>query len=553
MSLPSSRPGRSRGKAAYFRGLAAFGAGLAGLVVAAPAWAQSTGLLPSNAAGVNLGNLRQAYDSALSTLSPTPQIGFTITPAISLSGFFADPVVAGSRGSRHADVGTIISPSLLVSGQSPRLQGTLLYSPQATFYAQEGSANRIGQNFNGNLHAILVPDTLFLDARGTGSMTLGQGGYSSYGASGLSPQQLTQTYGFQIAPLLQHRFDGTGIAELGYTYAETVFENGNNVPTTTPFGTVAPNQNQITNAAHVGFTSGENFGRIRFSGLLSGSQSTGGSLGASHRNLANVDLAYGITREIIILGSVGYEDLHYGGTAPINIRGMTWSAGTRLLPNPKSSITVTYGRYDGANSVSFDGSYQLGTRLLLSGRYSKGISSAAEDLQSALASSRLDPYGNPIDAVTGVPLMLQDNFFGISGTVDRIERYSASIAYLLPRDVVTLGARTDHNRVLSSSAQTASGPTSTSGTYFSLAWQHDLSPTISANTSYQYGIRTGAGSTQTPGTSTEYIHSFSLGASWRMSKTLTTSALYALDITSSRTAGYDQTTHYVIITLNKQF
>ena len=542
-------------KAAYLLGLTAIGAGLASLVLASAARAQSTGLLPSNAADVNLGNLRHAYDSALSPLSPTPQAGFTVTPAISISGFFADPVGAGrSAGSAGRwDVGTIISPSLLISGQSPRLQGTLVYSPQVTFYARDGSANRIGQDFNGNLHAILVPDTLFLDARGTGSQTLGQGGFGSVGTTSLSPQQLTQTYAFQIAPLLQHRFGGTGIAELGYTFAETAFENGNNVRSTTPFGTVAPNQNQITNAAHAGFTSGENFGRVRFGGQLSGSQSTGGSLGTSHRDLASANLGYGITREIIVIGSLGYEDLHYGGTTPINIRGMTWSAGARLLPNPKSSLTLTYGRYDGANSVSFDGTYQLGTRLLLSGRYSKGISSAAENLQTALASSRLDPYGNPIDAVTGVPLMLEDNFFGISGTVDRIERYSASIAYLLPRDVVTLAARTDHSRVLSASTATTPGPSSTSGSYVSLAWQHDLSPNVSANTSYQYGVRTGSGSAATPGAATEYIHSFSLGANWRLSKTLTTSAQYALDITSSRTSGYNQTTHYVIITLNKQF
>lgn len=520
-----------------------------------PADAQAAGLLPSNAADVNLGNLRQIFDSALATSAPAGEPGFTVTPAISISGFFADPVAAGAGtgGSSHADVGTIISPSVLINGQSARLQGTLAYNPRATFYAQEGSADSIGQNFNGNLHAILVPDTLFLDARGTGSQVLGQGGFGSAGASGLSPQQLTQTYAFQISPLLQQRFDGTGIAELGYTFADTVFDNGNNVPTTTPFGTVAPNQNEITNSAHLGFISGENFGRVRFSGQLSGSQSTGSSLGVSHSYLANASLAYGVSHAIILLGSLGYEDLHYGGTTPLNIRDMTWSVGTRLLPNPKSTLTLTYGRQDGSDSFTFDGTYQLGSHLLLSGRYSQGITTAAQDLQSALTSSKLDPFGNPIDSVTGVPLLLEDNFFGTSGTVNRTERYSASVAYLLPRDVITLAARTDHSKVLSSSTAIAGGPTSTSGSYVSLAWQHDVSPTVSTNASYQYGIRSGTGSIDVPGTSTEYLNSVALGASWRLSRTLTTSAQYALDITSSRTAGYSQTSHYLIITLNKQF
>ncbi len=527
------------------------------MFVATPqARAQSAGLLPSNASDVNLGNLRQLFDSALSTQPPTIQRGFTVTPSITVSGFFADPVESGSGTStaNRSDFGTIITPSLVISGQSSRVQGTLAYSPQATFYAQDGSANSVGQNFDANLHAILVPQTLFLDVRGSGSLVLGQGGYSGNNANGFSPQQLTQTYAFQFSPLLQHKFDGTGIAELGYTYAETIFQNGNNVPTATPFGTVAPNQNEITNSAHLGFTSGENFGRLRYSFLLSGSQSSGGDLGTSHRNIAKTDLAYGITREFILLGSLGYEDVHYGGTSPVNISDMTWAAGARLIPNPKSRLTLTYGHHDGGNSFTFDGSYQLGPRLLLSGRYSKGIATAAESLQSALASSTLNPYGSPIDSVTGVPLMLEDNFFGTSGTVDRIERYSASLAWVLQRDVVTLAARTDHDRVLSSSTNLGTaGPSSTSGSYVSLAWQHDLSPTVSANTSYQYGVRSGTGSFGGTGTATEYLNSFSLGANWRVSRTLTTSAQYSLGVTSSRTQGYSQTSHYVIISVNKQF
>lgn len=529
----------------------------AALAVTAPpksARAQAAGLLPSDAADVNLGDLRQRYDSMLAAVPEAPTPGFTFTPAISLSGFFADPSQPriGSTRSNGADVGTIINPSLLINGESRRLQATFFYSPQATLYAQDGSANSIAQNFNGNLHATLVPETLFLDARATGSMVLGQGGYGGNGY-GVSAQQLTQTYAFQISPLLQHRFDGTGIAELGYTFADTIFDNGSNTPTATPFGTVAPNQDQITNSAHLGFQSGENFGRIQFGGLLAASQSTGGNLGVSHHNEATANLAYGITREIILTGSLGYEDIHYGGTTPFNIHDMTWSVGTRLLPNAKSQVELSFGHHDGANSFAFNGTYQVGPRLVLSGRYSKGIATAAEDLQSALSSSKLDPFGNPIDSVTGVPIMLEDNFFGTSASVDRIERYSASIAYLLDRDTFTLATRTDHDRVLSSSTSNTSGPSSTSGSYVSLAWQHDFSPTVSGNTSYQYGIRTGSGSTAIPGSATEYINSFSLGAQWRLSRTLTTSAQYALDVTSSKTPGFSETTHYAVITLSKQF
>jgi uncharacterized protein (PEP-CTERM system associated) len=543
---------KPRRKAACILGLTALGAGLAGL---GPARAQTAGLLPSNAADVNLGDLRQRYESVLSTEPPPTQPGFTFSPAITISGFYASPVSpgAGTSSSSRSDVGLIVNPSLVISGASQRLQGTFAYSPQATVYAQDGSANSFGQNFNANLHAILVPDTLFIDLRGTGGLSSAQGGFGGAAAQGLSRSQLSQNYAFQISPLLQHRFDGTGVFELGYTFADTIVDNGSQVPTSNAFGTVAPNQDETTNAAHVSFTSGENFGRVRFGGQLSGSQSTGGSLGASHRYNANTDLAYGITREITALGSVGYEDIHYGGTSAGNIRDMTWSIGTRLLPDPKSTLTLSYGHHDGGNSFSFDGTYQLGTRLVASARYSQGIGTAAEDLQNALASSRLDPFGNPVDSVTGVPLVLEDDFFGSSGTVNRTERYTASLAYLLDRDVITVATRTDHSRVLSASTQTAGGPSSTSGTYVSLAWQHDVSEAVTTNASYQYGIRTGAGSTGTVGTSTEYINTVSLGASWQLSKTVTTSAQYALDVVSSRTPGTSETSHYVVLTVNKQF
>ncbi len=544
-----------RREASYLLGLTALGAGLAGLAPPRAAMAQTAGLLPSNAADVNLGDLRQRYDSVLAAEPPPTQPGFTITPAMTVSGFFASPVApgAGTSGSTRSDFGLILNPSVVISGASQRLQGTLSYSPEAMVYAQDGDANSFGQNFNANMHAILVPDTLFIDVRGTGGLSSAQGGYGGASAQGLSRSQMSQNYAFQISPLLQHRFDGTGIFELGYTFADTIVDNGSNVPMSDAFGTVAPNQDETTNAAHMSFTSGENFGRVRFGGQLSGSQSTGGSLGASHRNLANTDLAYGITREITALGSLGYEDIHYGGTSPTNIRDMTWSIGTKLAPDPKSTLTLSYGHHDGGNSFSFNGSYQLGTRLVATAQYSQGIGTAAEDLQNALTSSRLDPFGNPVDAVTGVPLVLEDDFFGASGTVNRTERYTASIAYLLDRDVITAATRTDHTRVLSASTQTEGGPSSSSGTYVSLAWQHNLSDAVSTNATYQYGIRTGTGSTGTVGTSTEYINTVSLGASWQLSKTVTTSAQYALDIVSSRTPGASETSHYVVVTVNKQF
>jgi uncharacterized protein (PEP-CTERM system associated) len=546
---------KPRRKAACVLGLTAFGVGLAGLATPSAAVAQTAGLLPSSASDVNLGDLRQRYESVLSAEPPPTQPGFTFSPAITISGFYASPVApgAGTSSSSRSDVGLIVNPSLVISGGSQRIQGTLAYSPEATVYAQDGSANSFGQNFNANVHAILVPDTLFLDARGTGGLSSAQGGYGGAAAQGLSRSQMSQNYAFQISPLLQHRFDGTGIFELGYTFADTIVDNGSQVPMSDAFGTVAPNQDETTNAAHVSFTSGENYGRVRFGGQLSGSQSTGGSLGASHRYNANTDLAYGITREITALGSLGYENIHYGGTSAADIRDMTWSLGTRLLPDPKSSITLSYGHHDGGNSFSFDGSYQLGTRLVATGRYSQGIGTAAEDLQNALSSSRLDPFGNPVDSVTGVPLVLEDDFFGSSGTVNRTERYTASLAYLLDRDVITVATRTDHSRVLSASTQTAGGPSSTSGTYVSAAWQHDVSDAVTTNASYQYGIRTGTGSTGTVGTSTEYINTVSLGASWQLSKTVTTSAQYALDVVSSRTPGTSETSHYVVVTVNKQF
>lgn len=225
----------------------------------ADAHAQSTGLLPSDAANVNLGDLRQVYNSVLSTEPPATEPGFTTQRAIRVSGFFADPVApnSGTSASNRSDFGMSVSPSLLINGQTSRLQGTLFLQPQVTLYAHQGSANGFGQSFNGNLHAILVPDTFFVDARATGALTSAEGGFGGSSANGLSRQQMTQTYAFQIAPLLQHRFDGTGTAEIGYTLGETIFSNGGNVANNTPFGTSTPNQNETTNTAHIGFVSVE--------------------------------------------------------------------------------------------------------------------------------------------------------------------------------------------------------------------------------------------------------------------------------------------------------
>src|SRR5215472_11331854 len=142
-----------------------------------------------------------------------------------------------------SDFVTTVSPGLSINADTTRLQGKLDYSPTAFEYAFTPGQSLIGQNLYANGTATLARDLLFMDARGYATLqpsvpglttgvsaaaptlpSVGTGVQNS--STGIPSTQLTQVTSFSASPYLVHRFDGTGTAELRYTFSDTNFSGG---------------------------------------------------------------------------------------------------------------------------------------------------------------------------------------------------------------------------------------------------------------------------------------------------------------------------------------
>jgi hypothetical protein len=241
------------------------------------------------------------------------------------------------------------------------------------------------------------------------------------------------------------------------------------------------------------FNSGPVLGRTSVSVLGSAMQMTGtGVSNNAYRNITTVDFGYAITRSITALGAVGYENIKYATSPIYRIDDAIWRVGVRWVPRPDSTLTLRYGHQDGFNSAWFDGSYALTERIRLYGRYSKALASELESLRDAVSSSVLDPLGNPIDPITGAPVLLSSNFFRVQNNdvLYRVANTSLTVTTLYDRDAIAITVSRQNQEPVASTATTtgvAAADLSIVGTYGSINWQHDLSPDLRSAIYLQYG------------------------------------------------------------------
>lgn len=416
----------------------------AGLLFALPATTASAQLLPETGTTVQVGALRQQLTEMLSSGTSTPATpGWTITPGIGLEERWTDHLQQlGYQG--KSSFTTALTPSLLVNGQTARIDATFSYAPTLEHYSA-GGQDRINQNLNTSSRITLVPERLFLDLRGYASTQPITGGYGPVGSVAVSRQNDTQTFSFSAHPYLRQRFGDFASAELGVQVSRSsqsaLASQAASGSQQNPFGLQTGAQNLLSQQEYLSVASGPELGRTSVGLMVSATQSSGnGVLANARRNAATLSFGYAITRNVTALASLGYDDIHYGGTPPYNYSGAAWSGGVRWVPNPDSRITVTYGRREGVNSAMLDASYAPTARIRVFARYSEGLASGLEQLLGAVNGSTLDPMGNPVDR-NAVPVQLDSGFYGTWNDLARVTSASMTMTLLLERDSITRSRR----------------------------------------------------------------------------------------------------------------
>ncbi|MFC0406724.1 porin family protein [Roseomonas elaeocarpi] len=421
--------------------------------------------------------------------------GWSITPSLGLELLATDNLYQ-SHTNRRADFVTSVVPGLLLSVDTSRLRGLLNYEPSIEFHVARGEQNRVDQNFNGQVLATVVPDSVFLDIRGAGATQAASGGYAPQGLAVTDRNNRVQTSSVQISPYFVHRFGGLGTVQIGYAFQAVSQDiGGNGIGGGRDDGGFTPNGQRYFSdqdfTAHefyaVGRT-GENFGPLAFQTRLDSTSYDGtGVLDGAYRRIASVEARYAVTRTILALVEGGYEGQRYRGVPGIEISEPVWAVGGRLNFSPDSWITAKYGHHDGFNSATVDAVIGVGGRTQIFANYAERLTTNAQRAVDLLAATTLDEQGNPVDSETGAPTAqpFADSFLGVQSNLFRVRRGAISVSQTWPRDRITLTlSREDRQPVSVEAGTTAFSQRGTSG---SLTWSHDLTPATSTVGSVQYG------------------------------------------------------------------
>ena len=308
--------------------------------------------------------------------------------------------------------------------------------------------------------------------------------------------------------------------------------------------------------------------------MISATQYNGaGSYSGAYRNEVSSTTGYAITRAFTALGTIGYQDLHYAGVPPYNVNQGEYNVGGRYAPNPNLSLTLTYGRKDGFNDFAADGHWSPGARTSVYVRYSTGLTTDSEQLQDVLSTTNVGPNGLLTDRVTGAPVSSANNgFFGTQNNLFQLRTFSVTGVYSLDRDSFTASVVNENRTSVGAAvANTGAGVvpsgTTTSGTYGTLSWGHQLSERLTSTATLSYGVNNN-GAALGIGSASQTSVAASAALSYIFTPTVSGRALYTFTNVSGASAfnnlstnqlgnGFGQTGNYTenafLVGLRKSF
>jgi uncharacterized protein (PEP-CTERM system associated) len=440
---------------------------------------------------------------------------------------------------------TRITPSLLLTGATPRLRGTLNFTPQMRYFLTNPRQNGFFPNLNATGRATIFQDLFFLNATATMAEYSRAGGLGGASAGRLGQQDRVQTNSYSITPELRHTFGDYGSFRAAHTYSLTS-QQGQGLRNSSPFAPPIAAGDTTTHTSDASFTSGQEFGRYNFTLATNRTRYNGvGVLKNALRASTTLDMGYALSRTVTLLAQVGHQEVRYGGTNPIRVSGVIWNAGARWTPDPDSSMTLKYGRRDGGDSFNFDGSIAPTARTRLSASYSEAMSSPAEELLNGANRTTLSRTGITIDPITGMPVILNNNFAGAQGGAARVRRISVSAVLTQDADVFTASLNRDERTSLSGDAPGAR-PNSAFVTA-SLGWQRELAPGVRGNAQLSYSTRNAG-----PRVRQETVTATG-GVNWALTETLSTRASYTYTRANSNLAGFSYAAHMLALGVQKSF
>jgi uncharacterized protein (PEP-CTERM system associated) len=374
-----------------------------------------------------------------------------ITPQISVFQSFTSNARLAPPGEEKSDFFTTVSPGIDIHRESPSLNFDLSYALDAIGYVRDEELSELRNRLQFVSTATIAPELLFLDARAAILQQPSDSRRTGSGSALAGSIDLETVKTFNISPYLLYHFGSIADSEIRYIFNQTYSDDLTD---------------STAHRVDAGLTSGKKFSRIQTTLHLSGEE-----ISASREistRVAELIAQYRLSREVGLLGSVGYERIE-DPTLDDEPDGPIGSAGIQLEPGPRSSVTLLYQHRFESDFFSGEASYVIGPRTWIDASYSESIETSNSLFADNLEFLTRDEFGNYVDSRTARLFALDDTGFGLEENAFRLRVFDLGLHLVRGRntfDLVVYHERRDTDAT--DEKETAFGG--------AVNWQRQISP-----------------------------------------------------------------------------
>jgi len=290
--------------------------------------------------------------SQLSTFVDSMIPGFQLNARVNLSEAYTTNGTGTSTIANQDDFLTNAGIQLDVHDHSRRVSFDAFYTGQVYYYARSSTSTQFTNDLQALATVIAIPDYVDFVARAFAQpVMLSNSGFAT--ASGIvSPNGYRNSYGYTIGPDVHFRLGSFASSDLLATYGGAYFSDPSGISNVFIPGVAGPEDISTRDVTET-LKSGEDFNRLRWT-LVGKFSETDRRQGLFGEKAGIGNLAYGITPEISLLGTGGYDVIHNSYALTKDISGPVGMGGVELTFGPDFDLLAEAGQK--YNSLSFLGS-----------------------------------------------------------------------------------------------------------------------------------------------------------------------------------------------------
>ena len=334
-------------------------------------------------------------------------------PRLTVVGTYSDNIKLTPDG--ESDFVTDISPGFTLNGLGRRFSLDMFYNLQYLHYALNTDSNRFNTFFQLLGNGEVAEDLFFIDVRSTIRPENISNRPNTANSTISITGNVSNVYTFGISPYLTHRFGSFMEGEARYSFDRVEYDTGS--------------FNSSTNAVFLNLKSGRAFQAFTWDTFYNWRQEDPevGQV-VTFQRIEGAG-SYNFNRKAAVIFGTGYEDNEFLGSQITDTTAVTWLAGVRLTPNPRTLLA------GGAQNRFFGTAPYLNIQYT-SGRtafrlnYNEDVTTNNQVRSNQTFVPLLDPFGNPIlDPNTGAAIQIPINTSSIRNEVLVIQQLDGTLAF----------------------------------------------------------------------------------------------------------------------------